>query len=367
MTFNLGRRLAFRRVFLGSALGLMFAIGVSYPRRAEAFVWEIPKAVIEFYDVTVTYYEEYIEKYVDKAREIADLFGDDNPLIPSILTATDSANYVRAEIEQSRAKRESEAPPSDQCAAENVDKAAETMSSISDHFGSERAKANLSELELIFKENRGFDSQRNIENEINEKIESISLIDALESIDAGSFVGNEGYLEPAKMNNFILTLMAKAKVQMSLAVTRDYQGIADGATYISRLSAAEDALTRIYHRRLPSMQFYEDVFNNGLPYERDIVDRIKRPLGMSVVDQERFEIERTHLSKVWQDALENNTSATSVSKEINFVQAFSNALDVRINEFEDILSTLKGVTAITELDTTSKKDHDALMEEFGEL
>lgn len=353
---NNARRRTLLALGRGVTLGAAISVGTLLPRKSEAFVWEIPAAIHSFYELTVGYYDRYVGTWVKKAKELADLFDDDNQLVPAVLTASDAANHVRTAIENNRRKREMQAPPSDQCAAENVDKAAETMNAVKDSQGELRAAAGINEFEQAYRDQMGPGATRNITNHINDQLGKLSLKDALDAMDGAAFAGEEGYLDNELMQNFMLALTAPAKIARVESLSRTYEGVANTATLFARISVAEDALTKIFTRRIASEMFFDDSYADALPYERDILNRIRRPDGLSVVDQERFEVERTHLSKTWQTNVEETTSATALSKELNLVQAFSNALDQRIYEFMEILNTLKGSAALTEMDTFGRSE-----------
>lgn len=350
------RRRSLSAMGRGAALGAALSVGALFPRKAEAFIWEIPAAVHAFYDLTVEYYDRYIKTWVEKAKELADLYDDDNQLLPAVLTVADAANHVRVAIDNNRIKREMQAPPSDQCAAEDIDKAAETMSALKDAEGELRARDGIQEFERAYRDQVGGNATHEIERQINDELDSLSLMEALDAMDGGAFAGAEGYLDNEQMQKFMLAINAPGRIARVASMSRTYSGIAESATFFSRLSVAEDALLKIATRRFTSEVFFQDSYNSALPYEQDILSRIRRPGGLSVVDQERFEIERTHLSKTWQSNLEDVVSATALAKELNFVQAFSNTLDQRIYEFQELLSVVKSAGALTELDTLGRNE-----------
>lgn len=352
LKFKKSRRRFNKRMAAGAAVGLSASLLIGVPKKAHAVFWEIPAAVLEFFNLSKEYYERYIEEWVDKVKELKDYYNDDNPIVPAVLTVTDAANFVRTKIENSRRKRELEPNPSDHCAGQNIGKGKNIMHGVRTQTGVQRTKDTGAALKLLV--NDGNNYQYQLRKEINENIESKSLEETLESLNGNKFVGNRGYDDAEHMELYIKSVMARARYIISQYMGKNARTIAFGGTLLSRLSIPEDALNSIFIRRVPTKVALEQAKSGALPYERSLLDKLSTNDGISTVDLENFESKRTHQSMTWQKMVEDSASATAMLKEFNLLQAASNDLDHKILEVQSQINEVKAARAISETEMAGK-------------
>lgn len=349
---NSKRRLFIKKAGIKSTAALAGAMLLATPKKADAIALDVPAAVISLYEKLEYWYNEYAKEWYDKIKELGEAFGGDSPIVPTALYMGDAANHVRRQTENMRRRREAEIPPSENCLGGMSNVGSEIAAALSTVMGEERGQRNRSDLQDMYSDTYNY--QVKMEREINEELEAMSLAEILESVDGSRFAGNRGYLEPEQMKMFMLALLSRSRVANSRAMNRSTQGIAAAGSTMSRISVSEDALQRIYNRRLPNKQLYRDAATGGRPYEADILKRLERDgKGLSAVDFEQFEIDRTHLSKAWQDSIEDLASFTALSKELNTILAAENMIDEKILEFIELENVLKSVSAIMEQDSVN--------------
>lgn len=345
------RRSFVKKASTGVALGLAGGIMLGTPRRAEAIVWEIPAAVAEYFRLGKYYYETYVEEWVDKINELKDVFNNDDPTIPAILAQTDAANHVRTSIENMRLKRESQPQPSDQCAGENASQGAELMSQVHNDLAQQKSSDSMKELKRVATDQKQYQYQ--LVKEINESVSKTSLEETLESLNGIIFVGNKGYQDPQVTDQFHKAIMARARLAMSEAGGVNKREMTFAANIMSRLSVAEHALTKVMTRRIPTKAAFERAHDAALPYEKEILQSMKVNEGLSQVDIENFESRRTHESLTWHELVEDNSSATAMSKELALLQAASNDIDVKIDDTLRLINELKSVRTLNETEANS--------------
>lgn len=346
---NNDRRKFVKRASTGAALGLTGALLLGTPRKAEAFVWEIPAAITEYYNLAKQYYETYVEQWVEKVDELKDVFNSDDPMIPSILAYTDAANHVRTAIDSMRQKREMEAPPSDQCAGENASQASELMKQIHNDLGKGKAEKQANELKNIAANQ--LDHQAALIAELNGSISKKPLEDTLNGLSGTLFVGNRGYDDPEAPDQIYKSVTARVRLAISSAGGSNKKQLTKAATRLSRFSAVDNALSKIMSRRIPTEAAYERAHEAGLPYEKEILERIRLNDGISQVDIENFEIKRTHESLTWQKMVDDSASATAMAKELALLQATSNQIDTETHEIMSLINQVKSVRALEESDS----------------
>ncbi len=343
------RRKFVKRASTGAALGLAGALLLGTPRRAEAFVWEIPAAIAEYYNLAKYYYETYVGQWLDKVDELKDIFNSDDPMIPSVLAYTDAANHVRTAIENMRQKRELEAQPSDQCAGENAAQAAELMEEIHNDLGKGKSSKQAAELKNIASDQ--LNHQASLINELNQSINAKPLEETLNGLSGTLFVGNRGYDDAEAPDQIYKSVTARLRLAISSAGGSNKRQLTQAATMLSRFSPIDNALSKIMSRRIPTQAAYDRAHEAALPYEQEILERMKLQDGLSQVDLENFEVRRTHESLTWQEMVDNSASATAMTKELALLQASSNHIDTQIHEMTSLINQVKSVRALEEMDS----------------
>ncbi|MBJ7265477.1 hypothetical protein [Idiomarina abyssalis] len=347
-TPNKSRRSTLKKVAAGSALGLFGGLLLSKPRKADAFVWEIPQAVIAFFRTTKEYYDEFLKEWVDKAKELSDMYTKD-PVGAVASVVSDSANELANAIDESEYRREVAPPPSDQCAGENAGKAKTYSRILHDETEKKNASESLQQFADAIVDGRN--AAKSLREHINQRLGSQTIEGALESLNGIVFIGDRGYEKAQSMDSFVFALMSRSKVQLALRTKDNAYSVSRAGQLQARLSTVEENLNFIKMRRVRTKAAYEQAYLSALPYEQSILHTLSSEEGISEVDLENFQIARTHASADWQDWVAESPSATALTKELLLLKTEGNDLDSKILDVQRRIAQVSAISALSATET----------------
>lgn len=356
---NYSRRRFIKRTGILASAYFLGAFTLTSSRPAQAVIPLPTEFVRLFIQKSKEWYDETGKDLIDMVKEFVDSFKISN-YFSALVTATDAANVIKNTVHKRHQKRLTQPNPSDGCAAEAATTAADATEEALYTTLKYEAWRSASEFIENLPDNDPSMSQA-YERALTDSLEEYPSIQSLlEALDARDFAGPHGYIDGESGDMDLYRRISTARARRAILDTggsTNNRTLATAITAYTRVTVVENALDFLYSRRIRSTEAFNQASGNSDEYEEDILNDLAVKIGdagepgVAVVDLEYFETRRTHLSDTWQELVSENTSSSSLSKELALMMTHQNALDTRIYEIRQRLNDLASVKVLSVLDS----------------
>lgn len=159
----------------------------------------------------------------------------------------------------------------------------------------------------------------------------------IDAVEGANFYSERGYTDIEVANEVLESVMGNVAIvpDHSDSVAIDRNKTPTGLRYIAAKDAHNatvnliyDNLSHVMTRRTPSLQVLDFMLSSSEEDMKKIIEAKSFSNGLSLVDLEQLEIDRTHFNEVWrQDIRRGYASDTPLMEELNKLQSFNNYLD----------------------------------------
>jgi hypothetical protein len=336
-TSGLDRRGFFKRL-AGTSVGAL--VGTALPTKVHAFGCFIPSFDEALEMVVQEVFDYFSGDYLDALRDymgdFADFIGENNTESNANITAGltklgDAKNQNEVTLAEEELKRATEPAPHD-CVSRALGESYKELSEASilsqkkivSEYIDANNKPELKPNYQQIKQNRN-------------RIKHIIDEGRVDTIEGANFYSERGYTDVAIANEFLRSIMGNTSIvpEHSKSIASARSKSINGLRYIAAKDAHNatvnlvyDALVSVLVRRVPSIKVQDFLSANSEDDVKNIISRKGYSNGISLVDIEQLEIDRTHFNEVWRQRVRREyADSTPMMEELNKLQVFNNSLD----------------------------------------
>lgn len=334
---NLSRRSFFKRL-VGASIGA--TTGMVIPKTADAndcWVPDFEAALALVVKELIDYFSgDWLETLEDVMKEYAEFIGDNAEKSNENLAATaaklgDAKNQTEVTLAEERLKRNTIPAPND-CGSKALGESAKELLGASKE-SHDKIVSGFNNLNNTPSEKANY--KRILKN--RSRIKQVIDEGRVDAVEGANFYSERGYTDIEVANEVLESLMGNVAIvpdhNESAAINRNKS--IDGLRYVASKDAHNatvnlvyDNLAHIMTRRTPSVQVQDFLSSNSEPDIKRIIESKGFSNGLSLVDLEQLEIDRTHFNEVWRQTIRREYAAdTPLMEELNKLQSFNNYLE----------------------------------------
>jgi len=351
-----------RRSFLKKGLSMVAGAGVmiliTTPKKAVANGMDI--IVKPIFMAAARYYAgSWMKNTMDQLEKLGEWFGNDteestDQNLAVLGTATDGRNKIIKEIAENELLIETQPSPSSACSRSEVASVFNGIKKAAENSTRKNQQKIINAAEMI-------DSTNGIEidKDIADMFASLSVEDLTKALSSGSFLTAHGYENSKHAERHKAAIANSLYTRILVSGNKDKNPKMKSVQQhlISHINVLDESLVYLFNRRVRAKTISSALRAASNETELNILTRLERETGkMSIIDVERFEVERTYLNTKWQDEIVALQSFTALSKEMADLHSLGNKMDVELLNIQELINQISSISCLTEIDDSVQKN-----------